>query len=170
MDPQLGNERQQVLSLSGEQRSLRIRQIADAYIEQCDQVQAQAAQEASQRAQQEAEQQAAANAAASQAAAQQDLISHLQPNCAQVSGDLSGLDGSPYCAQVPYYGSDGQRYFDTLESSGTSLLADDSHGADTSATPSECAAGYYPDASAGPVSGGPTGHYAYGLCLADWKG
>jgi hypothetical protein len=112
-DSQWGDQRQQVLAQSGERRALLIRQIADQYIQGGDQQQAAAAQQASE----QASAGAAATVAASHADAQQQIITkYLQPECARVGGDLRAMQGHPYCAEVPYYGTDGQQYYDTLMS------------------------------------------------------
>lgn len=162
-DANWGSEREQALSMSGQQRAVFIRQTADQYIQACDDQQAQAAQQA----QAQASANAAASASAAAAAAQQQIINqYLQPECSQIGGSFD--PGWMTCDQVPYYGSDGSTYLDSLKTSGRSLVADSSNGAGTSATQSECAAGYFPDASAGPAHGTP-GHYAYGLCLATWN-
>ena len=165
MDPQFGDQRQQVLSRSGEKRALLIRRITDAYIQQCDRQQTQAAQQAAQ----QSSAAAAASASASASTAEQQVITqYLQPTCKRVGGELSTSSGQPSCENVSFYGTDGQQYRDGLATSGASLVPDSSHGDETSATPAQCMTGYYPDGGAGPVHGKP-GHYAYGLCLANWK-
>ena len=101
-DPTFGDQRQEVLSLSGAQRSLYIRQQADAYIEKCDQ-------EQQQTVAQDSEQAAAASAAAEAAAATQAA----SPACQAVGGAVSAsTNGSTVnCNGINYLGSDGSTYY-----------------------------------------------------------
>ena len=141
-DPTFGDQRQEVLSLSGAQRSLYIRQQADAYIEKCDQ-------EQQQTVAQDSEQAAAASAAAEAAAATQAA----SPVCQAVGGAVSAsTNGSTVnCNGINYLGSDGSTYY------GASAPMDPTDGqfsgpletAGVGATEQECATGYYPDAPNG---------------------
>jgi hypothetical protein len=167
-DLNFGDERQRALSLSGQQRALFIRQTADQAIAVCDSSEAAAIQN-------EQAQAAQASAAASAAAAQSAAATYLQqqvdaitPQCNEIGGQVNTYGSTVECDDVSYYGTDGQQYEDQLGTNGLTLAGDSSDGAGTSATPSECAQGYYPDGSAGPVNGTP-GHYAYGLCLVTWN-
>jgi hypothetical protein len=85
-DPAYGNERRQVLNLQGEQRALYIRQIADAFIQQCDQQASQAAAAAAQAvaaAKAQADAQAQAQA---QAQRQMDAQAKERATCSDVGG------------------------------------------------------------------------------------
>ena len=153
-DPAYGDQRQQVLSLSGESRSLYIRQQADAYIQNCDQVQLQSDINAAKQA--AADRQAAAeDAAAAAAAAARNAASQAgTPTCSVVNGSLAVADDgtSMSCERIAYIGTDGETY------QGASAPMDTSSGqfsgaldvGDASATEQECTTGYYPDLSTGP--------------------
>ncbi len=153
-DPAYGDQRQQVLALSGASRALYIRQQADSYISKCDEIQLQAENDAA--AQAAADKQAAAEAAAQAAAAAARRAAEAAgtPTCSAVGGNLSVADdgSSMSCERIAYIGTDGQTY------QGATAPMDTSSGqfsgpldvGDASATEQECSTGYYPDLSTGP--------------------
>ena len=159
-DPSFGDQRQEVLSLGGQQRSLYIRQVADAVIGQCDQREATAIQQQQaeqQAAQQQAQQQAAAAAQQAAAAAQQAAadaaLARAQPVCQAMGGQIS-WDASTLACRLHYIGSDGSTYSaEASMSTVTGQPAGPMDTAGTGANEQECATGYYPDLSSGPGYG-----------------
>jgi|SRR5437588_12674102 len=100
LDPDYGNERQRVLSLSGEQRSLFIRQTADAYMQRCDA--AEAAQEAADAAVAERQRQQNAQLA---------LIAKEKATCGTFSAQGAKWDEGYAACRIDYRSpDDGQAY------------------------------------------------------------
>ncbi len=136
-DPTYGDDRQEVLSLSGAQRALYIRQQADAYIEQCDQQQ--------QETETQNSEQAAAASAAAKAAAEQQAA---EPACHAVGGSVSvSTDGSSVtCGDITYIGTDSETYYgaDAPMSPTTGQFTGPLETAGIGATQQECTSGDYP--------------------------
>ncbi len=113
-DPAYGSQRQEVLGLQGEQRALYIRQVADAYIQQCDQQEDAAAAAAAQAA---ADARARADAQAQQQAAQQhqaDVLAKERATCAAVGGQWRDDLYNGIC-RIDYRSpTDGQTYHYTV--------------------------------------------------------
>jgi hypothetical protein len=80
----------------------------------------------------------------------------------------AGLWVAPIAPRCPITAATAKQYYDALDTSGTSLPPDNDHGGGTSASQSECEAGSQMGVQ-GRCRVAPVGHYAYGLCLADWK-
>jgi hypothetical protein len=161
-DLQFGDQRQQVLSLSGDQRALYIRQQADQLIDSCDQQDNQAASASAAASAAEAQASAASASAAAQAAQQAAQERRARPACAAAGGTLTWDGGSLACGNIAYLGSDGATYYaEALANPQTGgLEAMDTGG--TGANRSECASGNYPDGGQGPP-----GHWSTALraCL-----
>jgi hypothetical protein len=157
-----GTQRQYVLSLPAAQQPVYIDQAGDELIAQCGTAQRQTAARR------------AAAAQARQQAANQRAIAAAQAKVTRVNTAACGrLGGTAYdasetqCANVPYYGTDGQQYVADV-TFGSPGIPDYAGAGASSATAAECAAGDYPDGPAGPITGGPRGTWSAsaGLCLA----
>jgi hypothetical protein len=158
-DPSFGDQRQQVLALTGDSRALFIRQTADAYIDQCDQQEYRSDASASAAAS-DASASASASAAAASASAAADVVANkARPLCAAIGGTFEDYNDQITCAHVGYIGSDGSSiYYSAVEFDDSGALIGPMDTSGIGATETECARGYYPDLSTGPGYATP-GHW-----------
>jgi hypothetical protein len=88
--------------------------------------------------------------------------------CTAVQGiTAEDLDARPICTEIPYLGTDGQRYYATVGIAPNASLEGPASTEGVGATAAECTSGWYPELDGVGPGSGPVGEWdsVLGLCL-----